>query len=118
MDNLITDIVEALDTAARRKRAIAMKRAAPKIARKRKLSMKKRAGKEKLEVRAKKAAIELLRKRILKDKSYKDLPPISRQKIDKKIEGKKALIARIAKKLMPQIKKQEKERLAKTKSDK
>lgn len=114
--NLITDIVEnlyeALNTKQRRERGRQMKRLAPKIARKRKIAMKKKATPEKLMGRARKAAIKVLRKRMLKNKSYESLPAPQRQKIDDKIAKKSALVDKIAKKLLPQIRKQEKERMS------
>jgi len=100
----------------RRKKGIIMKRLAPKIARKRAISMKKKAGTEKIEKRANKAALNLLRKKILKGKSYEELPYQSRVELDKKIEKKKTLLKTLAKKLRPSIKKQEIERLKSARS--
>lgn len=102
---------EALTVQQRRKRSIQMKKLAPKIALKRKIAMKKRADPEKLKSRAQKAAKNLLRKRITKDKSYDSLTPAAKEVIDKKLDKKKAAISKIAKKLLPNIKQKEKERL-------
>jgi spore germination cell wall hydrolase CwlJ-like protein len=113
--NLITNIVEnlseALDIKQRRERGRQMKRLAPKIARKRKIAMKKKATPEKLMGRARKAAIKVLRNRMLKGKSYESLPAPQRQKIDQRIEKKKSAIEKIAKKLLPKLRKQETERM-------
>lgn len=111
-NNLITTIVEALDASQRRARGRLMKRLAPKIARKRKLLMKRKASTEKLETRARKAAINVLRKKMLKDRSYDSLTPAAKEKVDEKIAKKKAVIDKLAKKLLPKIKKAEKERIA------
>ena len=107
-----------LDPAQRRARSRIMKRLAPKIARKRKIAMKKKASPEKLKIKAQKAAKEIIRNRLLKDKDYKDLGVSQKIEVDKKVEKRKAAIKKIATKLLPKIKKQETERLQKTQSKK
>ena len=102
-----------LTPSQRRARGRIMKRLAPKIARKKAIALKKKASPEKLAIRANKAAKEIVRNKILKDKSYKDLEPAQKVNIDKKVEKKKAAIGKIAKKILPRIKKQEVERLQK-----
>lgn len=115
MDNLNE---KPLDPAQRRARSRIMKRLAPKIARKRKIAMKKKASPEKLKVKAQKAAKEIVRSKILKDKDYKDLGVSQKIAVDKQVEKKKAAVKKIAKKLLPKIKKQETERLKKMQSKK
>lgn len=95
-----------------------MKRLAPKIARKRKIAMKKKANPEKIKAKAQKAAKEIIRNKLLKDKSYKDLGVQQKITVDKKVEKKKAVIQKIAKKILPKIKKQEAERLKKMRDTK
>ena len=102
-----------LNPAQRRARARIMKRLAPKIARKRKIAMKKKASPEKIINRAEKAAKEIIRDKILKNKKYKDLEVGQKAIVDKQVEKKKAAIKKIAKKLLPKIKKKETERLKK-----
>lgn len=101
-----------LSVSARRARGRMMKRLAPKLAMKRAKALKKKASPEKLALRAKKAAKDIIRGKILKDKKYNDLAPAQKINVDKQVEKKTAAIAKIAKKLLPSIKKAEKERLA------
>lgn len=102
---------EALTVQQRRKRSIQMKRLAPRLAKKRKLAMKKKADPKKLKMRAQKAAKDVLRKKISKGKPYNSLTPAAKEAIDKKLDKKKAAISKIAKKMLPKIKQKEKERL-------
>lgn len=110
-----SEINEAiLSTAERRSRGRKMKKYAKKIARARARSMKRPVTPEKIEKRAQKAAIKLVRAKVAgpKGKSYKDLSPSEKVAIDKKVEKKKGLVARLAKKLKPKIKKADMERRA------
>lgn len=100
----------------RLQRSRTMKRLAPKIARKRKQAANRRANPEKLKVRAHKKAIDIVRKKILKDKDYNSLSYPEKAALEKKVLAKKSAIKKIEKKLLPQIKKAESERL-KTKSE-
>lgn len=90
-----------------------MKRLAPKIAMKRKIAMKKKATPEKLKVRAMKQARDVVRAKFVKGKSYQELSYAEKIQLDKKVEKKQALIKKIAKKLLPKIKKAEVERIKK-----
>ena len=107
-----------LSVAARRKRAMAFKKAKSKIMRGRKIAAKKMASPEKLKLRARKKAIEVIRKKVAgaKGTDYKNLSPSEKMSIDKKVEKKKGAIAKIAKKQYQGVKKAEKERLAKVRS--
>jgi hypothetical protein len=104
-----------LSVAARRKRAMAFKKAKSKIMRGRKIAAKKMASPEKLKLRSRKKAIEVIRKKVAgaKGTDYKNLSPSEKMSIDKKVEKKKGLIAKIAKKQFQKVKQAEKERLAK-----
>ena len=88
-----------------------MKRLAPKIAMKRKIAMKKKATPEKLKVRAMKQARDVVRAKFVKGKSYDELSYAEKIQLDKKVEKKQALIKKIAKKLLPKIKKAEAQRV-------
>ena len=81
----------------------------------RKIAAKKMASPEKLKLRSRKKAIEVIRKKVAgaKGTDYKNLSPSEKMSIDKKVEKKKGLIAKIAKKQLQGVKKAEKERLAK-----
>ena len=88
-----------------------MKRLAPKIAMKRKIAAKKKANPEKLKIRAMKQARDAVRAKFVKGKSYQELSYSEKIQLDKKVEKKQALIKKIAKKLLPKIKKAEAERV-------
>jgi hypothetical protein len=105
-----------LTPSQRRARGRIMKRLAPKIARKKAIALKKKASPEKILKRAEKAAKEIIRNKILKDKKYQDLEAGQKALVDKKVEKKKAAIKKIAKKILPKIKKKEVERLKSMKS--
>ncbi len=95
----------------RNQRGRIMKRLAPKIAMKRKIAAKKKANPEKLKVRAMKQARDAVRAKFVKGKSYQELSYSEKIQLDKKVEKKQALIKKIAKKLLPKIKKAEAERV-------
>ncbi len=110
---------EALDVAARRKLARRMKRLTKQSAFKLKKarSLKRRAGMEKLQKRARKEAKMKVIKKFMGDLDYKEMPLQRRMQIDKQIVQKKqALINKIAKRLIPQKRKAEAERIKKIRS--
>jgi protein subunit release factor A len=78
---------------------------------KKKLAMKKKATPEKLKIRAMKKARDVVRAKFIKGKSYKDLSYSEKIQLDKKVEKKQAMIKKIAKKLLPAMKKAEAERI-------
>ena len=114
MDNIETQD-EALSKAARMKKSRLMKMKGKMIAKKREISMKRKASPEKIKKRAMKKARDILAKKILKDRSKSDLSLSGKEGLEKKLNAKTAIIKKIAKKLIPQIKKAETERLAKMK---
>ena len=114
MDNTETQD-EALSKAARMKKSRLMKMKGKMIAKKREISMKKKASPEKIKKRAMKKARDILTIKILKDRSKSDLSISGKEGLEKKLNAKTAIIKKIAKKLIPQIKKAETERLAKMK---
>ena len=90
-----------------------MKRLAPKMARARKAKAKRLADPNQLKIRAQKAAIAIVRKKVAGDKgvNYKNLSPSDKINVDKRVQKKSALIQKIAKKQLPKIRKKEQERL-------
>jgi len=116
MDNIETQD-EVMSKATRFKMSMKMKAKSKMIARKRAISMKKRASPEKILKRATKQARDLLTKKILKDRSKADLSISGKESLEKKLNQKKAIIKKIAKKLIPKIKKAEAARLAKQKEE-
>ena len=101
---------EALDPMQRRARARQMKKNKAKIAIGRARAARRTASIEKLKKRARKQAINTVFKKLSKGSDRSDLPLARRQEIEKRIEKMKPRIDRIAKKLLPQVRKAEKER--------
>jgi hypothetical protein len=110
--------VEALTTAQRLKRGRIMKQKSKIIQRKREISLRKRATPEKLQKRAMKKARDILKKKITAGKDMKDVGFGQRQQIEKQLEKKKAIIKKIAKKLMPIVRKAENERIKQMRGEK
>jgi hypothetical protein len=110
-------IAEALSSAERFQRARMMKRQASKMAFKRKIASKKPADPERIKKRASSKAKMLIRSRLLNGKNYNDLPVSQKMAIDKRVDSKTVIIQKLTQKLIPVIKKMEKERLAKAKQN-
>jgi len=114
IDDMINDVLdEVMSKMVRMKKARMMKVKGKQIARKRKIAMKRKANPEKLKKRALKKARDIIAKKILKDKDKSDLSIAGRETLEKKLAKKKAVIAKIAKKILPKIRSAENERLAK-----
>ena len=105
-----------LSVRARRKMAKAARRTAKLRARKRKIKEKRRKGKVELSKKANKQAIMKVKKKLIRGMNWNDLSFMQREKIDAKVKKKKVLIARISKRLMPNMQKAEQERLKKVRS--
>jgi len=108
---------EALTVQQRLKKARQMKKLAPKIALGRKRAAKKIANIETLKKRAKKQARNVVLKKLTKDIPKDELSFARRQELEKKLDQKKGVVDRIAKKLLPQVRKQELERKKGNSSD-
>lgn len=104
-------IEKPLTPQQRLKRARIMKRLAPKIAIKRKLAMKKKANPEKIKKRAQQQARDIVRTKLAGGKNYNLMSFAQRSTIDKKLKAKDQVVKRLAKKLIPKVKKAEQERL-------
>ena len=90
-----------------------LKKLAPKMARARKMKAKRMADPNQLKIRAQKAAIAAVRKKVAGQKGvkYAELSPNDKMNVDKLVQKKSALIAKLAKKQLPKIRKAEQERL-------
>ena len=114
IDDMINDVLDEIMTKmARMKRARMMKVKGKQIARKRKIAMKRKANPEKLKKRAMKKARDIVTKKLLKDKDKSDLSISGKENLEKKLNKKKGIIAKIAKRILPNVRKAENERLAK-----
>ena len=102
-----------LTLAQRRKRALAFRRSKQKVIRGRKIAQRKMASSEKLKIRARRQAIKFIRRRVAgqKGKEYSTLSPAEKMQIDKRVQQRKAIIGKIATRLMPRVRKAERERL-------
>jgi hypothetical protein len=104
---------EALSRAARRKRSLLMKRLSKRIAMRRKIAMRKKADIGRLKQRAHKKALLKVKHIVAGKRDYNTLSIDQKMKVDDKAKSKKGLIDRLAKRLLPQVKKAEKERMQK-----
>jgi nicotinic acid mononucleotide adenylyltransferase len=104
----------------RQQRARQMKRLAPKLARSRKLKAKRLADVDTLKKRAAKLAKNIVRKKVTGERGadYKNLGTAEKITIDKLVIKKSALINKLAKKLLPKVRKSEQERLKMARSTK
>lgn len=102
---------EVLDRQARRKLSLQMRKYKHKMARGREKAKKRTANLETLKKRARKAAINVFKKKFAKSRRYADLSTAEKIIIDKKIAKiNKSRIEQIAKKLMPKVKQMERDR--------
>jgi len=105
------EINEVLTIQQRQKRKVLARRLKSKLARARMIAKKKMAPPAKLKTRSQRKARDLIRKRFSAGKNYKNLSPAEKIMLDKRIESKQKLIAKIAKRLLPKVRKAEAERL-------
>lgn len=93
----------------RRKRALLMKRLAPKLKRARAIAAGRVAGDVQLKRRVRKLAKNILRRRFAGKRGglYQGLAPSDKINIDKTIDSKVAMIAGMAKKLLPRVRQAE-----------
>ena len=114
VDDMINDVLdEVMSKMVRMKKARMMKVKGKQIARKRKIAMKRKANPAKLKKRAAKKARDIVATKLLKDKSKSDLSIAGKENLEKRLAKKKGVIAKIAKRILPQVRKAENERLAK-----
>ena len=107
----VKEIREALTTSQRMKRKQVFRKNKAKIQRAIKRNKKRKADAEKLMKRSEKAARKIITKKVLGGKDKGDLSFSQRQSIEKKVDKKKAVIKRLARKLLPKVRKKEIERL-------
>jgi len=98
----------------RRKRALTMRRFKNKIKIARQKSMRRAATLDKLKNRARKKAINIIRAKVAgkQGANYNQLSPGAKMMIDKKVAKKKAVINKIAKRMVPQLRKLDLKRLS------
>lgn len=111
IDDIRNNIDEALTLQQRMKRKQSFRRHKAKIKRGQERAKRKLAPKDKLERRAAKQARQSIEKKLLGGKVKKDLPLAQRKNIEAKVEKREKVIKRIARKLFPQVKRDELTRL-------
>ncbi len=108
MKSFLEYITEVDSYSTRMKKRAAFRKNKAKILLKRKKAMKKaNFDPKKIENKARKRARMILIKKMIKDKDYNTFSIGQKKDIEKKLEKKKSAIAKIAKKLIPQVKKSE-----------
>ena len=111
MSEEVEELTEVLSRMQRRKRGIAMRKARFKIKRGREKAKKRTASQEVLKKRARKAAINLFKKKFSKSRRYADLSAGEKEVVDKRIAKiNKKRIEQIARKLLPVVKAKERAR--------
>lgn len=103
-------VFEELTLQQRQKKRALMKRLKAKIKRGRERSLKKTATPEKLKARAQRRARMAIFKKLSQGKSKSDMSFADRKAVEKRLENKKSLIARMAKKMLPQVRKDDRAR--------
>lgn len=98
---------EALSVQQRRKLAISLKKNKAKIARGRKIAARKVANMDTLKKRARRQARKAIVKKITKGIDKSELSVARRAEIEKRVDKMGSKIDRIAKKLLPQVRKSE-----------
>ena len=112
------EIVEALSRAQRRKMAITMRRNKAKIKIGREKAKRRRKDSAKLEKIARRKAIKMFQNKFAKHKRYADMDPAEKERIEKKIAKiPKERLARIARKMLIQVKKDERQRFTSMATD-
>lgn len=94
-----------------------MKKSAHKRAASKKRNAKKPTPPAKLKSKAKKLAIKTVKDKLAGKESYKNLSFAARSVIDKRAEKKQGKIEKLARKLLKVVKKKDKERLSKLRSE-
>ena len=102
----------------RRRRGILMKRYRNKIRIARARVARRMADKGRLQIRSRRAARRILRQRLAgpKGKSYNSLSPSEKMIIDKRVSQRSHIIGKIARRLLPRVKRAEMERLRRLRS--
>ena len=109
-----------LNLAQRRKRGLIMRKYKSKIAAARNRAKRRMANTDQLTTRARKAAIKAVRRKVAGSKGadYANLSASEKMQIDKKVSKRQKAIERIARKLLPTVRKAEIERLRNQNSSK
>lgn len=105
-------LMEVLTRAERLKARLRMAKIQSKLTAKRMLALKRHSDSKKINQRARHLAVNLLRKKLLRGRSFSTLAVSEKERIERLIEKKKKLISRMAMKLTSKIRKIENDRLS------
>jgi|TARA_Y100000361_G_C11089036_1_gene305430 hypothetical protein len=108
---------EAMTMATRMKMKAAFRKNKVKIAIGRKKAAKKLASPEKLKQRAQKQARNILINKLLKNRNKKELTYAQRQALEVQMAKKQGAVLKIAKKLLPAVKKADREKVKARRND-
>lgn len=103
---------EALSIQQRLRKAIKMRAKASQIALKRKIAMMKRASPEKIQQRARRLAIRMLKSKFAGNKPFNELGYSDRERVEKIVDSKPALVNALQRKMVPIVRKIEQERFS------
>ncbi len=105
-------LMEVLSKMERMKARLRMAKYAPKLTAKRKIAMRTHSDSKKINKRARKLAVGLIKKKLLKGRDPASLSTSERERIERVIEKRKPIINRLAMKLTSKVRKTEKDRLS------
>jgi len=112
------ELDEVLSVGQRKARGRLMKRYAARNVKKRMITSRRKASTEKLQGRAAKKAKNLIKNKLAGSQNYADLSPAQKIQIDKKAGKFAGKAARMAKKLLPAVRKAENERMMRMRTKK
>jgi len=111
-EDYLEEKIRPMSYSERIKRAQTMRRYSNRIQIAKEKAAMRRASPEKIRSRARKRALEIIRARILKNKHYSDLSSAEKTALDKRLVNvPDAVIGRIVRKITPEVKKADAERL-------
>lgn len=105
-------LMEVLSKMERMKARLRMAKYTPKLTAKRKIAMRTHSDSKKINKRARKLAVGLIKKKLLKGRDPASLSTSERERIERVIEKRKPIINRLAMKLTSKVRKTEKDRLS------
>jgi hypothetical protein len=105
------DLDEVLSLAQRRQKARVLKRFSKKIQRKKEIKARRMADTDSLTQRARRKAILAVKSKLSGGKHPSEMSPALRANIEKRLAGKKSVIDRLARKNLPIVRKDERQRL-------
>lgn len=107
VDNDKDDVKEALDVTARRKKALLMKKNKARVQMGQKRAKKKIADPKRIKRRAQRQARQQIFNKLSKNVGRQNMSLARRREVEKRVDKQKAKVNRLAKKLVPKVRKAE-----------